>query len=82
VDAARLLLHAAAAGEGSSGASVLVFAAGAATRAVDAALRVVGPEGYRPGTVLERCARDARSASLVLGSEDRTRQAAADALLS
>lgn len=81
VDAARLLLLAAAAGHGLPAAAVMVQAAAAAARAVDAAVRIVGPEAYRPGSVLERGARDARAACLVLGTEDGARRAAADALL-
>lgn len=81
VDAARLLLLAAAAGAGLPAPAALAQAATAAGRAVDAALRVVGPEAYRPGSVLERSARDVRAAWLILGTEDGTRRAAADALL-
>ena len=75
------MLHASAEGSGLSAAAAFVHAAGAATRAVDAALRIVGPDGYRPGSVLDRAARDVRSTWLVLGSEDRARRIAADALL-
>jgi alkylation response protein AidB-like acyl-CoA dehydrogenase len=82
IDGARLLVHAAASGDGVSPAAAFVHAGGAATRAVDAALRLAGPEAYRRGTVLERAARDVRSAWLVLGSEDEARRLAADALLS
>jgi alkylation response protein AidB-like acyl-CoA dehydrogenase len=81
VDAARLLLLAAAAGTGLPAPAAMAHAAAAAGRAVDAALRIVGPEAYRPGTVLERSARDVRAAWLILGTEDGTRRAAADALL-
>ena len=81
MDAARLLVHAAAGGTGVSPAAAFVHAGGAATRAVDAALRLIGPEGYRTGSTLERAARDVRSAWLVLGSEDEVRRLAADALL-
>ena len=81
VDAARLLLLAAAAGHGMPAAAAMVQAAAAAGRAVDAALRTVGHEGYRAGSVLERGARDARAAWLILGTEDGARRAAADALL-
>jgi hypothetical protein len=78
---ARLLVHAAASGADVTAPAAFVHAGSAASRAVDAALRIVGPEGYRPGAVLERAARDARSAWLVLGSEDEARRVAADALL-
>lgn len=81
LDAARLLLRASAGGQGLPAPAALVYAAGAATRMVDAALRIVGADGYRTGSVLERCARDARAACLILGTEDSIRQAAADALL-
>ncbi|HTM34754.1 MAG TPA: acyl-CoA dehydrogenase family protein [Vicinamibacterales bacterium] len=82
MDGARLLVHAAASGAGVSAAAAFVHAGGAATRAVDAALRLVGSDGFRTGSVLERAARDVRSAWLVLGSEDEARRLAADALLS
>lgn len=81
VDAARLLLLAAAAGDGLPAPAAMVQAAAAADRAVDAALRIVGPEAYRPGSALERFARDARAAWLILGTEDGARRAAADAVL-
>jgi alkylation response protein AidB-like acyl-CoA dehydrogenase len=81
IDAARLLLHAAAAGRGPSAPAAMVHAATAVGRAIDASLRIVGGGGYRPGSVLERCARDARAAWLVLGTEDGARRLAADALL-
>lgn len=81
VDAARLLVLSAAADAGLPAPAALVHAATAAGRAVDAALRIVGPEAYRPGSVLERSARDVRAAWLILGTEDGTRRAAADALL-
>lgn len=82
VEGARLLVQASATGPGVPAAAAFVHAARAAARAVDAALRVVGPDGYRPGSRLERAARDVRSAPLVLGSEDAARRAAADVLLS
>jgi len=81
VDAARLLVQSSAAGQGLSEAAVLAFAASAARHAVDAALRIVGADGFAVGGTLERCARDARAACLILGTEDGIRQAAADALL-
>jgi alkylation response protein AidB-like acyl-CoA dehydrogenase len=82
MDAARLLVHAAADGQGVGAAAALVFASGAASRAVDAALRIVGPEAYRDGSVLERCCRDVRAVALIVGTEDALRRQAADALLS
>jgi alkylation response protein AidB-like acyl-CoA dehydrogenase len=63
-------------------AAALVFAGGAAARAVEAALRIVGAEAYRPGSVLERCSRDVRAAALMCGGEDAVRLGAADGLLS
>jgi len=81
LDAARLLLQASAAGRGLGAAAAMTQAATAAVRAVDASLRIVGPDGYQAGSVLERLARDARAAWLVLGTEDRVRRVAADALL-
>jgi alkylation response protein AidB-like acyl-CoA dehydrogenase len=81
MDGARLLVRAAAMGAGVTPAGAFVHAGAAATRAVDAALRLVGPDGYAAGSVLERAARDVRSAWLVLGSEDQARRVAADALL-
>ena len=80
VDAARLLVQSSAAGHGLSAAAVLVFAATAASHAVDAALRIVGADGFAAGGTLERCARDVRAVCLVLGTEDGIREAAADAL--
>jgi alkylation response protein AidB-like acyl-CoA dehydrogenase len=81
IDAARLLVLAAAQGHGVGAAGALVFAGGAAARAVDAALRIIGAEAYTPGSVTERCSRDVRAAQLVLGTEDVARRTAADALL-
>lgn len=81
MDAARLLVHAAADGQGPGAAAVLVFAGAAAARAVEAALRIVGAAGYRPGSILERCSRDVRAAQLLVGSEDALRFHAANVLL-
>ena len=58
-----------------------LMATGAAQHAVDVALRVVGPEGFARGALLERLARDARAVALMFGSEDDLRAAAADAVL-
>jgi len=49
------------------------FANMAAQKAVEAALRILGPEGYRQGTVLERLTRDQRAASLLTGTEEEPR---------
>jgi len=81
LDAARLLVRAAAAGRSVAAAASLVYAAGAASRAVDAALRILGTGAYERGSVLERCSRDVRAAQLILGTEDAARRQAADALL-
>ncbi|HTH24457.1 MAG TPA: acyl-CoA dehydrogenase family protein [Vicinamibacterales bacterium] len=43
-----------------------VFAANAATRAVDAAIKVEGVAGYAKGSLLERLSRDARTLQLIL----------------
>ncbi len=53
----------------------------AAQQAVDAALRVAGPDGYTRGSVLERLARDIRTVSLAMGGEEELRVAAAEAIL-
>jgi alkylation response protein AidB-like acyl-CoA dehydrogenase len=86
VEAARLAtLRAArslAARSGSAAArTAVLLAAGAAERAVDAALRILGPGAYRRGTVLERLTRDAKALGLVLGSIDAERMALADEIL-
>ena len=44
----------------------LVFAANAATRAVDAAIKVEGLSGYAKGGLLERLSRDARTLQVIL----------------
>jgi len=82
MDAARLLVHAAADGQGVGTPAALVFAGAAAARAVEAALRIVGADGYRVGSVLERCSRDVRAARWMFGAEDALRMQAADGLLS
>jgi alkylation response protein AidB-like acyl-CoA dehydrogenase len=81
MDAARLLVRSAAIGRGVGSAASLVYAGGAASRAVDAALRIVGAAAYQPGSTLERCSRDIRAALMILGTEDVARRAAADSLL-
>jgi len=81
IDAARLLVRSAALGLGVGAAAALVYAGGAASRAVDAALRIVGAAAYQPGSALERCSRDIRAALLILGTEDVARRTAADTLL-
>lgn len=81
IDAARLVVHAAAVGELSGAAAAVVFAGGAAVRAVDAATRVIGADAFCPGSALERMGRDARAVLLILGTEDAARLVAADRLL-
>lgn len=58
-----------------------VFAAEIAERAVAAAVRMLGPEGYRRGTVIERLARDARAITMLGGTPDTDRAIVADATL-
>ena len=48
---------------------------------MDAALRIIGADGYQADSVLERCSRDIRAALLILGTEDVARRTAADRLL-
>lgn len=86
VDAARLLTQKAAqaldTGHGQADASLAkVFAADAAGRAVEAALRTLGPAGYRRGTVTERLTRDARAIALVGGTGEEHRAFVADVTL-
>jgi alkylation response protein AidB-like acyl-CoA dehydrogenase len=81
LDAARLLVHASAEGQAPGAAAALVFAGEAAMQSVDAAVRIVGPAAYAPGSTLERCSRDARAARLLLGTEDEARAQAAARLL-
>ncbi len=81
IEAARLLVLSAAQRSGISEPGALAFAGGAASRAVEAAVRVMGPDAYRPGSIVERCGRDANAARLILGTEDQARRQAADALL-
>ncbi len=72
VDAARLLTIRAAQmmerGEEADGAIGLAksLSATAAERAVEAAIRVEGPDGYARGALLERLARDARTLMVIL----------------
>jgi alkylation response protein AidB-like acyl-CoA dehydrogenase len=81
VEAARLLTYkAATTGAAADVALARLMACAAAERAVDAALRVTGPEALHDGSTLERLARDVRALSLVSGTEEQQRAAAADAL--
>jgi alkylation response protein AidB-like acyl-CoA dehydrogenase len=86
VDAARLLTQKAAQaldrGQGEAEASLAkVFAADVAGRAVEAALRILGPGGYRRGTVTERLTRDARAIALLGGTAEEQRAIVADLTL-
>jgi alkylation response protein AidB-like acyl-CoA dehydrogenase len=86
LDGARLLIYKAARSAGrehseADTAMARLMASTAAARAVDAALRIAGRQGYEPGTVLERLARDVRSLSVLLGTEERLRAQAAEGLL-
>jgi len=83
LDGARLLTQKAAQaidrGEGQADASLAkAFAADVAQRAVDAALRILGPVAYRRGTVTERLTRDARAIALVGGTGEEQRALVAD----
>lgn len=87
IDAARLLaLQAAQAvgrGDDASAPAAMAqaYANVAAQKAVDAALRIVGPDGYRLGTVLERLTRDQRATSLLTGTEEEPRGVVASGIL-
>jgi alkylation response protein AidB-like acyl-CoA dehydrogenase len=87
LEAARLLALQAAqildAGGDAAGAVAMakLMAAAAAERAIDAALRLVGPDGYVRGSLLERLARDVRAAGLLMGTEEDQRTTAASQLL-
>jgi alkylation response protein AidB-like acyl-CoA dehydrogenase len=86
LDGARLLTFKAATAMNQGAGEVEVamarlMASTAATHAVDAALRIAGPDGYRDGSLLERLARDVRAVALVAGTEERQRAHAAEGLL-
>jgi alkylation response protein AidB-like acyl-CoA dehydrogenase len=87
IDAAHLLALKAAQALGRGGAAeapaamAQAYANGAAQQAVEAALRIVGPSGYRQGTVLERLSRDQRSASLLTGTAEEPRAVIAAGIL-
>ncbi len=81
IEAARLVVRAAATGDLAGAPAALVFAGVAAVRAVEAALRVVGAPGFHSGAALERTGRDARAVLLVAGTEDAVRVVAADRLI-
>lgn len=89
VEGARLLTvkaaQSVARGDGHDGRAdarlAKLFAADVAARAVDAALRILGPAGYRRGTVTERLTRDARTIGLLGGTPEAERAAIATATL-
>lgn len=86
LEAARMATRAAAQavdrGDGQTEVALArLLTAGAAAAAVDAAVRIAGPAGYREGALLERLARDVRTLSLMLGTEEQHRATAADGLL-
>ncbi|MGE0042727.1 MAG: acyl-CoA dehydrogenase family protein [Vicinamibacterales bacterium] len=87
VEASRLMVARAAQAVDAGGdaaaaaAAAQVYANGCAQRAVEAALRVVGPQGYHRGSLLERLSRDARALALVFGTEEEQRGVVADATL-
>jgi alkylation response protein AidB-like acyl-CoA dehydrogenase len=86
-EAARLLTLQAAQSLGASARAdgIVALAKLAATRAaqqaVDAALRIAGAEALVRGSVLERLSRDVRALSLLMGTEEDLRAAAAQTLL-
>jgi hypothetical protein len=82
LDAARLLTF--KAGESGADADIALarlMASGAAQRAVDAALRIIGVAALNEGHAVERLARDARAVALLLGNEEQQRSVAAETLL-
>ena len=87
LEAARLLTRSAARvvdsnqGGQASIAIARLMASSAARTAVDAAVRIAGPRGYREGSLLERLTRDVRAISLLLGTEEDHRSRAAEELL-
>ena len=86
LDGARLLIQKATqtADRENGGADIAMarlMASGAAARAVDAAIRIAGPQGVEPGALLDRLSRDVRTISVLLGTEERLRGEAAEGLL-
>ncbi len=87
LEAARLITLQAAQriASSSEGEGLVAMAKLAATRAaeqaVNAAVRVAGPDGYLRGALLERLSRDIRSVSLLMGTEEELRAAAARVVL-
>jgi alkylation response protein AidB-like acyl-CoA dehydrogenase len=87
LDAARLLALKAAqeiARDGPAEATAAMAQAAsnhAARMAVEAAIRIVGPGGYRAGAMLERLTRDQRTVSLLTGTEEEPRSVVAAGIL-
>jgi alkylation response protein AidB-like acyl-CoA dehydrogenase len=82
LDAARLLTYKAARSGGEAdGALARVLASAAAARAVDAAVRVVGPHALTEGSLLDRLSRDVRVVAVLAGTEEEQRAIAADGVL-
>jgi hypothetical protein len=82
LDAARLLTYKAArTGSAADAAIARLMAATAATRAVDAAVRLTGPAALTSGNVIERLSRDVRAVTVLLGTEEDQRAMAAEGLL-
>jgi hypothetical protein len=84
VEAARLLTYRAASVATPAPADIALArlsAMTAAHKAIDTALRIAGPDGFRDGADLERLARDVRALSMLAGSEEELREAIALELL-
>lgn len=82
IDAARLLTYKAAVSTSDADiAMARLMASAAATRAVDAAVRVIGTAALVSGSVVERLARDVRALSVLSGTEEDQRAMAAEGLL-
>lgn len=82
LEAARLMTYKAAHTNADADVALArLVASAAAHRVVDAALRVLGPAGLQPGSVLERVSRDVRAAGLIAGTEEDQRTVAGEGLL-
>jgi alkylation response protein AidB-like acyl-CoA dehydrogenase len=82
LEAARLLTYKAArSGAAADVGLARLMASSAAARAVDAALRVIGPAALAEGHLIERLARDVRALSVLAGTEEDQRAMAAEGLL-
>ncbi len=86
LEAARLITRAAALATQTEKRQTAIaiarlMASGAAQSAVDAALRITGPTGYRQDALLERLSRDVRTVSLLMGTEEQHRAVAAEGFL-